>query len=291
MSLTLALALVVGGMLGTGTAVVLDLLDQRIRSLDELRRLTGLAVLGQVALLPGRRSGAMGPIGLISYAKPNSYWAEAYRAIRTNIDFRRRNQRLQVLLVTSPYSGDGKTTAASNLAISFALAGRRVLLIDADLRRPSLDKVHGLSREHGLSHLLQDLLPLHQVVQRSKIENLEVITVDPEVSNPDELLSSPRLKELLDEARQATMSSSSTRRRCWPSSIRPSSGRSSMGSSWSPGPRRSGTATSSTSWSCSVSRRRPSSGCSSTGSAARTGVIAMTTAITAAARLNAAPAM
>ena len=76
----------------------------------------------------------MGPIGLISYAKPNSSWAEAYRAIRTNIDFRRRNQRLQVLLVTSPYSGDGKTTAASNLAISFALAGRRVLLIDADLR-------------------------------------------------------------------------------------------------------------------------------------------------------------
>ena len=85
--LTLALALVVGGMLGMGTAVVLDRLDQRIRSLDELRQLTGLAVLGQVALLPGRRSGAMGPIGLISYAKPNSYWAEAYRAIRTNIDF------------------------------------------------------------------------------------------------------------------------------------------------------------------------------------------------------------
>src|SRR5271166_1259577 len=201
-SLTLAMALVVGVMLGTGTAVVLDLLDQRIRSLDEFRRLTGLAVLGQVALLPGRRSGAMGPIGLISYAEPNSYWAEEYRAIRTNIDFRRRNQRLQVLQVTSPHSGDGKTTAASNLAISFARAGRRVLLIDADLRSPSLDKVHGLRREHGLSHVLQDLLPLHQVVQRSKIENLEVITVGPEVPNPGELLSSPRLKELLDEARQ-----------------------------------------------------------------------------------------
>src|SRR5512135_3757234 len=195
-SLTLALAL--------GVAVVLDRLDQRVRSLDELRRLTGLAVLGQVALLPGRRAGAMGPLGLISYAKPHSYWAETYRAIRTNIEFlRRRNQRLQVLLVTSPYPGDGKTTAASNLAISFALAGRRVLLIDADLRSPSLDKVHGLRREHGLSHLLKDRLPLHQVAQRSQIENLEVITVGPEAHSPDELLSSPRLKELLDEARQA----------------------------------------------------------------------------------------
>ena len=60
-----------------------------------------------------------------------------------------------------------------------------------------------MRREHGLSHLLKDLLPLHQVVQRSKIENLEVITVDPEVPNPGELLSSPRLEELLDEARQA----------------------------------------------------------------------------------------
>jgi succinoglycan biosynthesis transport protein ExoP len=202
--LTLALALVAGCAVGMGAAVVLDRLDQRVRSLDELRRLTGLAVLGQVVLLPERRSGAMGPLGLISYAKPRSYWAETYRAIRTNIEFlRRRNQRLQVLLVTSPYPGDGKTTAASNLAISFALAGRRVLLIDADLRSPSLDKVHGLRREHGLSHLLKDRLPLHQVAQRSQIENLEVITVGPEAHSPDELLSSPRLKELLDEARQA----------------------------------------------------------------------------------------
>src|SRR5512135_3676405 len=208
---TLALALVVGCAVGMGAAVVLERLDQRVRSLGELRQLTGLAVLGQVALLPRKRAGAMSPIGLISYAEPNSYWAEAYRAIRINIDFlRRRGQRLQVLLVTSPYPGDGKTTAASNLAISFALAGRRVLLIDADLRSPSLDKgspsldkVHGLCRKHGLSHLLKGRLPLHEVVQRSQIENLDVITVGPEVRNPDELLSSPRLKELLGEVRQA----------------------------------------------------------------------------------------
>ncbi|MBV8076683.1 MAG: polysaccharide biosynthesis tyrosine autokinase, partial [Planctomycetaceae bacterium] len=202
--LTLALALVIGCTVGTGAAVVLDRLDQRVHSIDELRQLTGLVVLGQVALLPKRQSGAIGPMGLISYAKPNSYWAEAYRAIRINLDFlHRRDPRLQVLLVTSPYPGDGKTTAASNLAISFALAGRRVLLIDADLRSPSLDEVHGLRREPGLAHLLKDRLPLHQAVQRSRIENLEVITVGLEVRNPDELLSSPRLKELLDEACRA----------------------------------------------------------------------------------------
>ncbi|MBV8229422.1 MAG: polysaccharide biosynthesis tyrosine autokinase, partial [Planctomycetaceae bacterium] len=203
-SLTLALALMVGCAVGMGATVVLDRLDQRVRSLDELRQLTGLAVLGQVALLPEDQSAAMGPPGLISHAKPRSSWAEAYRAVRTNLDFlRRRHQRLQVLLVTSTYPGDGKTTAASNLAISFALAGRRVLLIDTDLRRPSLHKVHGLGCDHGLSHLLKELLPLDRAVQRSTIENLEVITAGPEVPNPAELLSSSHLAELLDEARQA----------------------------------------------------------------------------------------
>jgi len=108
-----------------------------------------------------------------------------------------------VLLVTSPYPGDGKTTAASNLAISFALAGRRVLLIDADLRRSSLHKVHGSGCDHGLSHLLKELLPLDRAVQRSTIENLEVVTAGPEVPNPAELLSSPHLAKLLDEARRA----------------------------------------------------------------------------------------
>jgi polysaccharide biosynthesis transport protein len=203
-SLTLALALVVGCAVGMGAAVVSDRLDQRVRSLDELRQLTDLAVLGQVALLPKDQSAATGSIGLISHAKPRSSWAEAYRAIRTNLDFlRRRNQRLQVLLVTSTHPGDGKTTSTSNLAISFALAGRRVLLIDADLRRPSLHKVHGLGCDHGLTQLLKELLPLDRAVQRSKIENLDVITAGPEVPNPAELLSSSHLAELLDEARQA----------------------------------------------------------------------------------------
>ena len=134
---------------------------------------------------------------------PHSAWAEAYRAVRTNIDFLRRNTRLQVLLVTSAYADEGKTTAASNLAISFAAAGRKVLLIDADLRHPSLDPIHGVDRVQGLSCLLNDVMPLHRVVQQSRINSLDVVTAGPEVPNPAELLSSPRLAELLDEARKS----------------------------------------------------------------------------------------
>ena len=160
-------------------------------------------MIGQVALMPENQAGVPGSFGLISHTRPRSDWAEAYRVARTNIDFLRRNTRLQVLLVTSAYADEGKTTAASNLAISFAAAGRKVLLIDADLRHPSLDPIHGLDRVQGLSCLLNDVMPLHRVVQQSRIDNLDVVTAGPEVPNPAELLSSPRLAELLDEARKS----------------------------------------------------------------------------------------
>ena len=183
--------------------MVLDRLDPRIRSLDELRQVTGLSIIGQVAIIPENQAGVLGSFGLISHSMPQSAWAEAYRAVRTNIDFLRRGKRLQVLLVTSAYADEGKTTAASNLAISFAAAGRKVLLIDADLRHPSLDPIHGVDRVQGLSCLLNDVMPLRRVVQQSRINSLDVVTAGPEVPNPAELLSSPRLAELLDEARKS----------------------------------------------------------------------------------------
>ena len=201
--LTLALALVGGGMLGTSIVMVRDRLDPRIRSLDELRQVTGLSIIGQVAIIPKNQAGVLGSFGLISHSMPQSAWAEAYRAVRTKIDFLRRAKRLQVLLVTSAYADEGKTTAASNLAISFAAAGRKVLLIDADLRHPSLDSIHGVDLVQGLSCLLNDVMPLRRVVQQSRIKSLDVVTAGPEVPNPAELLSSPRLAELLDEARKA----------------------------------------------------------------------------------------
>ena len=201
--LTLALALVLGGMLGMSVVMVRDRLDPRIRSLDELRQVTGLSIIGQVAIIPKNQAGVLGSFGLISHSRPHSAWAEAYRVVRTNIDFLRRNTRLQVLLVTSAYADEGKTTSASNLAISFAAAGRKVLLIDADLRHPSLDPIHGVDRVQGLSCLLNDVMPLHRVVQQSRINSLDIVTAGPEVPNPAELLSSPRLAELLDEARKS----------------------------------------------------------------------------------------
>jgi len=201
--LTLVLAMVTGWMLGMGAVFFLDRLDQRVRSLAELRQAMGLAVLGEICQVPADQAALVGSIGLISHSKPRSNWAEAYRAVRTNVDFLRRNQRLQVVVVTSPYAGDGKSTSASNLAISDAHAGRRVLLIDCDLRRPTVHKLFDLDRKRGLAHLLNNMMPWEQAVQHTPVENLDIITAGQEVDNPAELLSSSRLVELLDEFRQS----------------------------------------------------------------------------------------
>src|SRR5206468_6638960 len=114
--------------------------------------------------------------GLISHTMPRSAWSEAYRSIRTNIEFLRRSRNVQVIQITSPYSGDGKSASASNLAISLAKAGRRVLLIDADLRKPSLHKVFGLTKERGFSLVLKELFTISQVVQHSSVDGLDLIT-------------------------------------------------------------------------------------------------------------------
>ena len=201
--LTLTLAMVIGCMLGVGAIFSSTASTSGFTPSLSFARRWACRCSAKFVRCPRISSPSSAPIGLICHSKPRSNWAEAFRAVRTDVDFLRRNRRLEVVMVTSPYAGDGKSTSSSNLAISFAYAGRRVLLVDCDLHRPHSDKLYDLNREHGLSHLLKDLMPLEQVVQRTTIDNLDVITAGPEVDNPAELLSSPRLKELLDEFRQS----------------------------------------------------------------------------------------
>jgi len=200
-AMALALALLSGCGLGTGAAFVADMLDTRIRSTQELRDILGLNVLGVVPHLSVGRVRAMGEMNLISQTMLRSPMAEAYRAVRTNFEFFRRGRSAQVVLVTSPMARDGKSITASNLAISLAHAGRKVLLIDADLRKPLLHSAYGLQRNPGLVHLLKDLLPFQRVVQRTSIEDLDLVTAGPEISNPSELLMSSRLRKRIDEVR------------------------------------------------------------------------------------------
>lgn len=129
--------------------------------------------------------------------------AEAFRRVRNNVDLCRLDLHARVILVTSPMPGDGKSVTASNLAISLAQAGWRVLLIDADIRTPSLGRAFGRPHGPGLVHILRDLQPLGRVVQRTAIEKLDLVAAGPEVVDPSELLGSPRFRASLDEVRPA----------------------------------------------------------------------------------------
>ncbi|WP_406693546.1 polysaccharide biosynthesis tyrosine autokinase [Singulisphaera sp. Ch08] len=201
-SLTLVVALVVGGVLGTGGALVSDLLDPRIRSLEEIRKVLQLPMLGQIPQLPESPTPRASSVGLICHAMPRSPSAEAYKVARANLDLARRNRGVRVVLVTSPHASEGKSTVASNLAICQAQAGRRVLLVDADLRRPAQHKIYGMQRERGLVHILRDLMSIARVVQTTTIKNLDLIASGPEATNPAELLSSPFLHDFLNKVRE-----------------------------------------------------------------------------------------
>jgi capsular exopolysaccharide synthesis family protein len=179
-----------------------DLVDARIHSVPEIRRLMRLRVLGQIVQMPRELQDA-DAVGILCHAEPGSGLAESYKSIRTGIDLLRRNWNGRVLLVTSPQPGEGKSITSSNLAISLAQSGRKVLLVDADLRNPSQHHTHGLHRRTGLTQVLADRLPFRRAVQPTPIENLDLLAAGPDTPNPAELLATQRLITLVEETRQA----------------------------------------------------------------------------------------
>ena len=200
-TLTWIMSLAAGCVLGMSVALGAEMLDPRVKSLAEMRRVLGLPVLGQVPfVLPGHAP-KTAPVGLICQAMPRSPSAEAYRVVRANLELARRGREARLLMVTGPHDAEGKSTVASNLAVALAQAGRRVLLVDANLRKPTQHVTFGLSRERGLVHLLRDLLPLNRIVQTTTVNNLDLIASGPSVAQPAELLSSPSLDEVIGRLR------------------------------------------------------------------------------------------
>jgi capsular exopolysaccharide synthesis family protein len=123
--------------------------------------------------------------------------AEAYRVLRTNIQFASLDKPVKTILLTSSAPSEGKSTTAANLAVAFAQTGSRVLLIDADLRRPTLHRMFGLSNQVGLSSLLLQSVASEVVLRSVNIPNLRVITSGPIPPNPAEMLGSTRMRDTL----------------------------------------------------------------------------------------------
>jgi capsular exopolysaccharide synthesis family protein len=192
----MAVALILGLLGGGGLAVLRDLLDQTLRSGDEVSTLLGLPILGVVPAMPRRQKT---PIrGQRVRLQPDSPEAEAFRTVRTAVFFGAPKEKAKTLLVTSPASGDGKSTLVSNLAIAMAQAGQKTLVLDADFRRPMQHVIFGL--EHtggGLSAVLTGEMELEQAIQATAVEGLGVLPCGPNVRNPSETLNSHRFSTLL----------------------------------------------------------------------------------------------
>ncbi|ADF37985.1 CpsD/CapB family tyrosine-protein kinase [Priestia megaterium] len=139
---------------------------------------------------------------LLAHNSPKDPVAEQYRTIRTNIQFSDADEEIKALLVTSSGSAEGKSTTASNLATVYAQQGLKVLLIDADLRKPTAHYTFRLENHAGLTNVLTRQSTLGQGVQESEVPNLYLLTSGPIPPNPAELLSSNQMTELLKEMKQ-----------------------------------------------------------------------------------------
>jgi capsular exopolysaccharide synthesis family protein len=136
----------------------------------------------------------------IAVLQPDSYVAEQFRALRGRIDALAAQRPIRTLAVSSPLAGDGKTTAAINLAAVTSMSvGRRVLLMDCDMRKPRVHQALGLRPEAGLAEVLADQVPLDRAIIKIEGMNLDVLPVRGRPSNPSELLGSPRMRELIQE--------------------------------------------------------------------------------------------
>jgi capsular exopolysaccharide synthesis family protein len=194
MYLYVLVAMVIGAGLAIAGAYLLELFDERLVNIEQIQEATGLTTLGT---LPEARFDATGD-SLIMLSNPHSSNAEAFRVLRTNLLFASVDHQLRTLLVTSPTPAEGKSFVSSNLAVAFAQTGKRVILVDADLRKPTLHRVFGLVNNVGVtSALVSGVDAVASSLQPTAIPELRVMTSGPLPPNPSELLSSHRMQELL----------------------------------------------------------------------------------------------
>ncbi|MBS4200607.1 CpsD/CapB family tyrosine-protein kinase [Bacillus sp. FJAT-49732] len=139
---------------------------------------------------------------LISKVNPKSPVSEQYRTIRTNIQFSAVDEEIRTIMVTSSGPAEGKSTTAGNLAVVFAQQGKRVLLVDADMRKPTVHYTFGMNNAYGLTNLLTKQMELNEAVKTTDVSTLDILTSGPIPPNPAELLSSKGMGEFFNLAKK-----------------------------------------------------------------------------------------
>lgn len=187
----------IGLALASGAAYILEYLDDTLKNATEVKKLLKLPVIGHI---PEVEKGQNDSTYLTK--NPRSTVAEAFRTLRTNLEFASVDNPLKVILVSSAAVGDGKTSVSSALATIMAQGGKTVLLVDADLRRPSIHRYLGLSNKNGLTDVFRNSIELHEALQTWNLEKVMVIPGGEPPPNPAELLGSKKMDIILDSLRK-----------------------------------------------------------------------------------------
>ena len=186
-------------LLGVGLSLLIELMDTRLRTPMQVARQVGVPMLASVPdLTQDERLSLDTNLALVSHTAPHSLLAESFRQLRTHLLFA-SDQPIRSLLVTSPNPGDGKSTVATNLAIAMARTGERVLLVEANFRRPILPRVFDVPDTIGLSNVLVGLNTISEAVQATAIENLDVLVGGPPPPSPAGLVGCNTMRQLIDE--------------------------------------------------------------------------------------------
>lgn len=192
-----ALAAFLGLTLGIAMALLRERLDDRFRGRDDIEHSMGAPVLATVPKFTG--GARKGPSQLVTIAEPRGLASEFYRTVRTNLEFIASQRSLKSILVTSPSAAEGKTVTSANLGVAFAQAGFRVIVVSADLRRPTLEGIFGFQGSPGLASWLQNpTTDLWTYIKDPQIRNLRVLPSGPVPQRPAELLASPHLKVMIE---------------------------------------------------------------------------------------------
>jgi len=191
-SRNILLSVVIGLVGGIFLAMFVDYMDDSLKNQDDVEKYLKQHYLGMVPSAPGQKVS-------LDHLSPMH---ESYRTIRMGLKFAASETPLNAVLITSALASEGKTTTASNLAVVLAEMGERVLLIDGDLRRPSVHSYFGLDNAVGLGSVIAEQVDLSSAIKQLENSNLSILTAGPNFPNPSELLSSDRMKEVLSVVRE-----------------------------------------------------------------------------------------
>jgi len=198
------LSIVFGLFGGVGLAFFLEYLDDTVKGIEDIMNLSAeWPYLGSIPEIDGKTNTPDEQKGIFTHIQPKDPISEAYRSIRTSILFSSTEEHhLKSIVVTSPGSQEGKSTTICNLAVTMAQSNKKVLLIDADMRKPRLHEIFKQPNEKGLSDFLSEQADFKELIRKTNINNLCLISGGPYPPNPSELLSSHKMEELIETAKK-----------------------------------------------------------------------------------------